>query len=60
MENAWLNRSAFFFLKRAKNLLPYINIGEENMGMAEAKRKRRKLGGETEPPPKTTPQRRLA
>jgi hypothetical protein len=42
--------SRTFFLKRAKKLLPYINIGEVNKGVAEAKRKENKTGGNTKPP----------
>jgi hypothetical protein len=40
-----------FFLKRAKKLLPYINKGEENMGVAEAKKtKKEQKGGKPSPP----------
>jgi hypothetical protein len=39
-----------FFLKRANKLLPYIDIGGENMVMAEAKQKKRKTRGENYPP----------
>jgi hypothetical protein len=43
-----------FFLKRAKKLLPYINIGEANKGMARAikQKKRREEGGQTHPLPR--------
>jgi hypothetical protein len=40
-------------LKRAKKLLPYINIGEANKGMARAIKikKRREEGGKNTPTP---------
>jgi hypothetical protein len=40
-----------FFLKRAKKLLPYIDIGEANKMMASAK-KQKKEGGKKPPPGK--------
>jgi hypothetical protein len=42
-----------FFLKRAKKLLPYINIGGANKGMARAikVKKRREDGGKHTPLP---------
>jgi hypothetical protein len=49
----------FSFLKLAKNLLPYINIGEVNKGVAESKRKENKTGGNTKPPLRR-PHERLA
>ena len=46
------NPSIFFFLKRAKKLLPYIDIGEANWGMARAKKNKKQKkeeGGEHRP-----------
>jgi hypothetical protein len=37
-------------LKRAKKVLPYINIGAVNKGVAEAKIKENKNRGNTKPP----------
>jgi hypothetical protein len=36
----------FFFLKRAKKPLPYINIGEANKGMARTIKEKEKAGKE--------------
>jgi hypothetical protein len=39
----------FFFLKRAKKFLPYIDIGEANKMMASAKKQKKRWGRNPHP-----------